>query len=303
MKSWENLEADVDLILGLHFSAGREGRSIEFVGIHYDAGNPTVEDVYSWWQSREASAHYQVEEGGRIGQLVWDSDTAWSLGNWDANCRSLNIEHANRADGTVSEACLDNGAHLTAAICKYYGLGRPEWLVNVFPHRYFSATSCPGELYGSQKWAYIERAQAWYDAMCAGAADAIGGSGGEAGSAADAGAEGGQGGGSEVGASGDGYDGDALDDLACRTIAGEFGNGDARRAALGDAYESVQARVNEMLGCGSGGALGSSAGGADIEALAQAVIRGDYGNGEARKAALGDLYNAVQARVNGILLG
>lgn len=41
-------------------------------------------------------AHYQVEEGGRIGPLVWDSNTAWSLGNFDANQRSINIEHANR---------------------------------------------------------------------------------------------------------------------------------------------------------------------------------------------------------------
>ncbi|SPT52693.1 Cpl-7 lysozyme C-terminal domain [Actinomyces bovis] len=39
----------------------------------------------------------------------------------------------------------------------------------------------------------------------------------------------------------------------------------------------------------------------DIEALAHAVIRGDYGNGEDRRAALGDLYDQVQARVDEIL--
>lgn len=36
--------------------------------------------------------------------------------------------------------------------------------------------------------------------------------------------------------------------------------------------------------------------------LAQAVIRGDYGNGEERRLRLGSLYDAVQARVNEILL-
>lgn len=36
----------------------------------------------------------------------------------------------------------------------------------------------------------------------------------------------------------------------------------------------------------------------DIDALANAVIHGDYGVGEERRAALGDNYNAVQARVN-----
>lgn len=36
----------------------------------------------------------------------------------------------------------------------------------------------------------------------------------------------------------------------------------------------------------------------DIDALAAAVIRGEYGDGEARVAAFGENYDAVQARVN-----
>lgn len=39
----------------------------------------------------------------------------------------------------------------------------------------------------------------------------------------------------------------------------------------------------------------------DIDVLARAVIRGDYGNGAERKRRLGSLYGAVQARVNEIL--
>ena len=39
----------------------------------------------------------------------------------------------------------------------------------------------------------------------------------------------------------------------------------------------------------------------DIEKLARDVIHGRYGNGEARKKALGDLYSVVQKRVNEIL--
>lgn len=162
---FENLKADKNMILTKHFTKGRSGRKIEFIGIHYNAGNLTTEGCYSVWQTREASAHYQVEDDGIIGQLVWDSDTGWALSNWDANCKSINIEHANKSDGTITEKCLDNGAHLVAALCKYYKLGRPQWLVNVFPHKYFAATSCPGQIYGSQKSAYIKRAQEWYDYM------------------------------------------------------------------------------------------------------------------------------------------
>lgn len=41
----------------------------------------------------------------------------------------------------------------------------------------------------------------------------------------------------------------------------------------------------------------------NIEELAKAVIRGEYGNGEERKQKLGNLYNEVQKRVNEILRG
>ena len=53
-----------------------------------------------------------------------------------------------------------------------------------------------------------------------------------------------------------------------------------------------------MLGAGGSG---GSSGSADIDVLARAVIRGDYGNGAERKRRLGSLYGAVQARVNEIL--
>lgn len=46
----------------------------------------------------------------------------------------------------------------------------------------------------------------------------------------------------------------------------------------------------------SGG--GSSSGGVYIDALARAVINGDYGNGEEHKRRLGSNYAAAQRRVN-----
>jgi hypothetical protein len=52
--------------------------------------------------------------------------------------------------------------------------------------------------------------------------------------------------------------------------------------------------VNEILGGGGAPAI-------DIDAMARAVIRGDYGNGEERKRRLGSYYSIVQARVNEML--
>lgn len=169
MKNWETVDADEVRILSKHFSQGRGGHKVEFIGVHHNAGNLSIQQTYNVWQSRQASAHYQVDINGRIGQLVWDRDTAWALGNFDANQRSINIEHANNTGAaggwTISEATLENGAHLVAALCKAFNLGRPVWGQNVRPHSQISPTACPGAIGGAQRDAYMARAQYWYDQM------------------------------------------------------------------------------------------------------------------------------------------
>lgn len=161
---WEKVIADEERILDRHYTPGRS-QKIDKIVLHHNAGNLSIADCYRVWQTREASAHYQVDSSGRVGQLVNDWDTAWHAGN--ANPSSIGIEHANDRMGpwTISEAALDAGAHLVAALCKMYGLGEPRWLVNVYPHSHFMATSCPGEIAGSQNAAYMERARYWYGRM------------------------------------------------------------------------------------------------------------------------------------------
>lgn len=164
--NFDTLDADENLILSKNFTQGRSGQSIQYVVIHHNAGDLSIRDCYNVWQSRPASAHYQVDRNGRIGQLVWDSDTAWHAGNWTANCQSIGIEHANQGD-SMTDATIENGAHLVASICKYYGLGRPTWCVNVFPHSHFSATACPGCLRQGTDFhnRYMELAQKFYDGV------------------------------------------------------------------------------------------------------------------------------------------
>ena len=169
MKNWETVDADEVRILSKHFSQGRGGHKVEFIGVHHNAGNLSIQQTYNVWQNRPASAHYQVDINGRIGQLVWDRDTAWALGNFNMNQRSINIEHANNTGAaggwTISEATLENGAHLVAALCKAFNLGRPVWGQNVRPHSQICPTACPGAIGGAQRDAYMARAQYWYDQM------------------------------------------------------------------------------------------------------------------------------------------
>ncbi|HEP1837845.1 TPA: glucosaminidase domain-containing protein [Streptococcus suis] len=83
----------------------------------------------------------------------------------------------------------------------------------------------------------------------------------------------------------------SLDQLVKETLAGVHGNGDARKASLGNQYEPVMAVIN-------GKATTSQK---TVDQLAQEVIAGKHGNGEARKKSLGSQYEAVQKRVTELL--
>lgn len=289
MKNWENIEADENLILNKHFTPGRAG-TINKIVLHHNAGNLTIRGCYNVWQDREASAHYQVQSDGRIGQLVWDKDTAWHAGDFNANATSIGIEHADcqTRPWMISAACLENGAHLVAALCKYYKLGRPTWMKNVFPHSYFSATECPASIAGAQNAAYMKRAQQWYDAMMKGSSAPKPSKPSKPSKPAPKPAK-----------------KKSINTIAQEVIKGAWGNGDDRRRRLeaaGYNYAEVQKAVNAKLGVGSNAPTRRP--GPSLDDVARAVIRGDYGNGEERRrrlTAAGYNYNAVQARVNQLL--
>lgn len=273
MKNWDKLEADRDLILNKHFTGGRNGCKIDKVILHHNGGNLSGEGCYQVWQTREASAHYQVDANGGVTQLVWDSDTAWHAGNYQANCTSIGIEHADISTNPwkISDATLDNGAHLTAAVCKHYGLGRPQYGKNVFFHKDFSATECPASIAGSQRDAYMRRAQEWYDKMTGNKPTA------SAPAKPSTPAK------------------KSVETVAHEVIAGQWGNGADRMARLKQAgydAQAVQNRVNALLG------VSTPSPNVDLNALADAVIRGEYGNGAERQRRLGSNYAAVQAIVN-----
>lgn len=172
MKNWETVEPDKVAIVGSHRYTKGRSRKIDRLVIHHNAGvrNTTEYLKKLWDEEREASAHYQVEADGVIGQLVWDKDTAWHAANSDINARSIGIEHANISGPSrwqISDKTVEAGAHLVAALCKFYKLGRPKWGVNVFPHSQFAATSCPYQLApgGEDHNQYMTRAGYWYDQM------------------------------------------------------------------------------------------------------------------------------------------
>lgn len=171
MKDWFTVEPDVVKIMNKHFTPGRGGAKIEYITRHHLAGVLTTEQTWSVWQTRQASAHYVVENSGRIGQLVWDRDTAWSNANAYSNARSIAIEHSNSggqsADWPINDTVIREGARLAAALCWYYKLGRPQFGKNIRDHREFGQTSCPHHLANGGKYhaPWMQYAQEHYDWM------------------------------------------------------------------------------------------------------------------------------------------
>ena len=76
--------------------------------------------------------------------------------------------------------------------------------------------------------------------------------------------------------------------LAVAVMQGQYGDGEARKSALGSRYDEVQNFINHIFA-------------ASVDTLAKEVIDGKYGDGDTRKIVLGSRYNDVQTKVNQIL--
>lgn len=161
--------------LNKHFSPGRvfrgSNKRVEFIIRHHIAGIGGVNECWNWWQTREASAHYCVDPNGRVGQLVRDTDTAWSAGDSLANAVSISIEHSNSGgaaqDWPINEFTIVNGARLAAELCLKHNLGRPQFGKNIRDHSEFYPTACPYHLRNGGRYhsLWMKTAQQHYDSI------------------------------------------------------------------------------------------------------------------------------------------
>lgn len=259
--------------------ASRGGRGISRIIVHHWAG-VVGGDSRLQNPSADVSANYILYSDGTLIGQVPEEYRAWTSGSWEVDSYSITVEVQNSGvggDWPVSDAAINKLTQLIADLGRRYGWGSISFGAQVRGHREFVATACPGPYL----WARLPQIAANANAQLGGAAPAP--------------------------VSGGSVSGD-VDALARAVIAGQYGNGPARRAALGARYNEVQARVNQILSGGGSApapapAPAPAAPSGDIDSLARAVIRGDYGNGPERQRRLGGQYAAVQARVNQILSG
>lgn len=313
-------------------SDGRAGQTVCKITPHHMGARWTGERCAESFDvsGRDASSNYCIGFDGEIVGCVDEDDRSWcSSSSWNDN-RAVTIEVANESTGgdwPISQASWDSLVRLCADICRRHGFrlsydGTKDG--SLTEHRMFSATDCPGPYLHARMAELASQVNAMLDSGAEPSAPSGGGAaaGKTVSQLADEVIAGEWGNGSDrkarleaagydysavqsevnrkLGASGGSSSaGVDIDQLARDVIAGKYGNGDARKNALGSNYDAVQARVNELLGAGSGSSSGG--GKAVTDAVVNAVIRGDYGNGDTRKSRLeaaGYDYSEVQAAVN-----
>lgn len=234
-----------------HMTRGRSC-AIDRIVVHFTATLASARNNATYFarnEGRGASAHYFVDDiTPEIYQSVAEGDTAWHAGDWQMNCRAIGIEVVSAGED-FSATEVEKLGWLVRKLMAKYGIGAS----GVIRHCDVTGKLCPAPYGAASKWAALKAA------ITCGAAS---------------------GGTTEAAPSG------TVEELARRVIAGEFGNGDARRAALGSRYPEVQAEVNRILAGGSGGGAAQAPASDDVDELARRVIAGEFGNGAARKAAL-----------------
>lgn len=138
---------------------------IDTITIHHMAGNLSVEtcgDIFAP-TSRKASSNYGIGSDGRIGLYVDEQDRSWCTGSAVNDNRAITIEVANDGgdpDWHVSDKALQSLINLVTDICRRNDIKSLKWQGNISligniekqnmtVHRWFQATSCPGNyLYG-----------------------------------------------------------------------------------------------------------------------------------------------------------
>ena len=261
-------------------SSNPRNNKIKKITIHHMAGNLSVETcgrVFNG-KNRQASSNYGIGSDGRVGMYVEEKNRAWTSSSPSNDNQATTIEVANDGGANtnwhVSDKALAKLIDLCVDICKRNGIASLNYTGdangNLTRHNMFANTTCPGP-YLQSKFPYIAS---------------------EVNKRLN---------GSSASVPSNDISSKSVDELAKEVIAGKYGNGDARKSALGSRYGEVQARVNEILNGNKPTptpAPQPTESNDDLLTLVKKTIRGDFGNGDARKKALGSRYDEVQKQVN-----
>ncbi|WDH80212.1 peptidoglycan DD-metalloendopeptidase family protein [Microbacterium esteraromaticum] len=93
-----------------------------------------------------ASSQYGIGADGTVHQYVREVDYAHTNGDTDANATGITIEHEGGPGKPITDATYEASIRLVADIARRIGIKQLVWERNIFPHRHYVATECPGTL-------------------------------------------------------------------------------------------------------------------------------------------------------------
>lgn len=204
------------------------------ITIHHMAGKMTAKACADMHHGKaKASANYYIGYNGEISCGVPESRRSWCSSSPTNDYKAITIEVSNNGgapDWPVSDKSLKACIDLCIDICKRNGIKSINYTGdksgNLTMHCWFTATSCPGPTLKSLFPKIAEEINKGLSVEETKPAPAP----------------------SQTAPAPTTPDNDTIEALAKRVLNGEFGNGEARKKALGDLYPVVQAKVNELLG-------------------------------------------------------
>lgn len=134
------------------------------VTFHHNGGRLSLAGILEVWKTRPASAHFQSDVVGRIGQYVGVNEYAWATGNTYGNCYSISIEMADLTlapEWTVAEVTWKSAARLAGWLFANVIKEAPS-RSNVFVHHHWKATDCAGPYIDKIFDDLLEEVQTWY---------------------------------------------------------------------------------------------------------------------------------------------
>lgn len=142
---------------GDHYTAGRDGHDVTHIAIHYTSTLASARNNAVYFARNEgqgASAHYFIDDlSEEIYQSVREQDTAWAVGDWAMNCKSISIEVVSAGEN-FSAVEVGKCAWLVQKLQGKYGI--PD--SNVIRHYDVSGKRCPSPYIDGAKWAELRSA-------------------------------------------------------------------------------------------------------------------------------------------------
>lgn len=139
---------------GSNMDWGRGGKSVSYIAVHYTGTNASGHNnlVYFSGPNRNASAHYFVDTDGTISQSVSERDTAWAVGNYDRNQRSISIECVSDGSAPFTAAQIASLRAIVTDLMYRYGITADR----VIRHYDVTGKHCPAQYVDESAWAALK---------------------------------------------------------------------------------------------------------------------------------------------------